>query len=144
MTSQVKSFKKSKMMKKSGDPSFLQCCVRRQMNRAKTMSSASSLSLLAVYAEVISANEEQQLLKFLSPLLARRQYEGAHWDSVISKYKEIELSPKSYRIPPNIQEILERMRNLIKEKLKASKKEDVSFLNPHIIDLAEDGHIGNF
>jgi hypothetical protein len=121
-----------------------------QRNHARTVSSASlaasSLSLLAVYPEVITVYEEELLLKFLSPLLARRQYEGAHWDSVISKYKEIELSPKSYRIPSNIQEILVRIRELIKENMKNAKteetSEEVSFLNPHVIDLAEDGHIG--
>jgi hypothetical protein len=121
-----------------------------QRNHARTVSSASlaasSLSLLAVYPEVITVYEEDLLLKFLSPLLARRQYEGAHWDSVISKYKEIELSPKSYRIPSNIQEILVQIRELIKENMKNAKteetSEEVSFLNPHVIDLAEDGHIG--
>jgi hypothetical protein len=97
--------------------------------------------LLEVYPEVISRDEEETIVKYLTPILARRRYEGNHWDSVISKYKEIELI-KSYRIPPQVQSTFDRLLDLIREKCQLEKIS--TFLPPHVIDLAEDGHIGKF
>jgi hypothetical protein len=96
---------------------------------------------LEVYNEVISRDEEEMIVKYLAPILARRRYEGNHWDAVISKYKEIELI-NSYRIPPQVQSTFDRLLDLIREKCQLEKNS--TFLSPHVIDLAEDGHIGKF
>ena len=96
-------------------------------------------NIAVVYHNVISPQEELSLVKYLHPILAARKYESAHWDAVISQYKEIELS-SSYRLPPDISDLFERMRNFIREKCQLDTNSP--FLSPHVIDLAEDGSIG--
>ena len=66
---------------------------------------------------------------------------GSHWDDVIQKYKELELST----IPKDINLIFDRIRHQIREVVQQSipaHKVPINFLNPHVIDLAADGYIG--
>jgi len=91
---------------------------------------------LQVYQNVIDAAEEKQIVDFLNPVLARRRYEGNHWDDVITKYKEIDLA--KYPIPDQIQSIFDKIRNHIRKEVSFEKE----FLTPHVIDLSKDGHIG--
>jgi hypothetical protein len=43
-----------------------------------------------VYTEVISLEEEAQLIHELNPSLKQKQYQGGHWDRAISGYRETE------------------------------------------------------
>lgn len=113
------------------------------------------VSRLEVHHEVITEVEEQLLLKFLQPVLAKRRYEGSHWDSVITRYKEIDLAhylPRSDAplSSDNSTEIANQVREIngVLEKVEAFVRrrceyDDMKFLSTHCIDLASDGHIGN-
>ena len=64
----------------------------------------------------------------------------AHWDEVISKYKEIQM--------PSILDNIKNA-NIIKECILKIHKHiqsvhgsHLSFVHPHVIDLSSDGHIG--
>lgn len=96
---------------------------------------------MQVYSEIITKDEEEAIVKYLTPILARRHYEGSHWDSVISKYKEIELL-KTYRIPPAVQAVFDRLMKHVRQECNLPV--DSPLLAPHVIDLAEDGFIGKF
>ena len=90
--------------------------------------------------DAISDDEEKELLSYVEPLLRRRRYEQGHWDSVITQYKEVELLPVSRGLPmpSGVQKIFQRLQRLI----QANYKFDIpQFLNPHCIDLSDDGHI---
>jgi len=93
---------------------------------------------LQIYHNIINEFEEKMIMEFLNPVLARRKYEGNHWDDVITKYKEIDLA--NYPIPDHVQEIFEKIRAHIRKEAKFEHE----FLTPHVIDLAKDGHIGMF
>ena len=69
------------------------------------------------------------------------QFAGNHWDDVIAKYKEVELSSQLYSPPPHIQTIFTRIQSLIEVALDRSESK-IEFMAPHIIDLAKEGHIG--
>lgn len=96
-------------------------------------------NIAKVFPEIINRDEEAQILKYLQPILATRRYEGDHWDSVISRYKEIELS-KNYRFPAEISDIFDRIRDTIRQQCQLPTSSP--FLQPHVIDLADDGSIG--
>lgn len=115
---------------------------------------------LRLFHEVISSSQEEDLLKFLKPILARKRYEGMqilceitrhivlivgiffvignHWDDVIQQYKELELT--NYKICESVQCIL----NEIQSKISKVMAEDVVFLPPHVIDLSAEGSIGEY
>jgi hypothetical protein len=99
--------------------------------------------MLDIYHEVITTEEEAALMKYLNPILARRHYEGSHWDGVISKYKEIELT-KSYRMTPAVQTIFNRVMQRIRCQMqeKDESQGGFKFIYPHVIDLAGNGWIG--
>jgi hypothetical protein len=112
---------------------------------------------LQLFNDVISEEEEYRIIAYLNPVLARKRYEGElhviiitnasshgdifkgnHWDDVIAKYKEIELS-SNYKVPFEIESIFRRIEGQIEVALKRDK---IHFMSPHVIDLARDGHIG--
>ena len=62
---------------------------------------------------------------------------GNHWDDVISKYKEVDLG--NYKLPDNVTSVFDRVKALINVKLN----EEIKYISPHVIDLAEDGYTGN-
>ena len=72
-----------------------------------------------------------------------RDSSGNHWDDVIQKYREIELRNST----PEIDAIFRRVQEVITNEIRVfSEDTDLKFdyLNPHVIDLASDGHIGRF
>lgn len=121
--------------------------------------------ILQVYPDVITPDEETMLISFLTPILARKHYEGTHWDAVINHYKEIDLAPYLRPIVHNddsgkdskphrstgqltrsekiqtVKDLLLRVTTLISKELNDS---NIPFLSPHVIDLAADGDIGEF
>ena len=116
-------------------------------------------SRLEVHYNVISPEEEQILLTFLNPLLAKRRYERSHWDSVITRYKEIDLghylpvntntatktpncsSAESENENVQVTSILQKVESFVR---RCCEEEEMNFLSVHCIDLAADGHIGKF
>ena len=136
-------------------------CARkaRLLNRALSYFN-SDLQLLQ---NVVSEKEHEILINYLSTLLKRRKYEGQlaklhyfllsndtsvinfdvgnHWDDVISQYKEIELSRKS--LPDEIAAIMDNLQSIItKSQIHSINRFEPTFLQPHVIDLAQSGHIG--
>ncbi len=66
---------------------------------------------------------------------------GNHWDDVISQYKEMELQRQS--ATPDVLAIIHNVQDIIvKSQENATTKLPVVFLQPHVIDLAKNGHIG--
>jgi hypothetical protein len=60
---------------------------------------------------------------------------------VISEYKEIELQRKS--TTRDVIAIIDNIQNVIaKSQEHAATKFRAEFMQPHVIDLAENGHIG--
>jgi hypothetical protein len=100
-------------------------------------------SQLSLCYDVISPEEEQVVMQYLTPLLAKRRYEGSHWDSVITKYKEIELHPPMSASPAHEQAsaVFDKVRHKIR---RLCDDPDMQFLSTHCIDLSKDGHIGRF
>ncbi|GKY94236.1 alpha-ketoglutarate-dependent dioxygenase alkB 7, mitochondrial [Mayamaea pseudoterrestris] len=92
-----------------------------------------------VYSNVISEAEETLLVSTLSTVLKRRRYEKGHWDSVIAKYKELELSDDSL-LSPEIVSVFDRIRSLLHAN-HLSFVEQVHWLPPHVIDLHSDGEL---
>lgn len=107
--------------------------------------SISSNSKLALLENVIDAEEEAVLIKIVSQILARKRYEGNHWDDVIVKYKEVDLGSHLKRLNQTdpdmviIQSILTRLKDRISKELQ---RNSIPFQSPHVIDLASDGWIG--
>lgn len=71
----------------------------------------SSAAYVTVIPDMISAKEEQALMRDLEPVFARKRYERGHWDSVIDDYKESERfdgswSPRSRQIVDDIRSYL--------------------------------------
>ena len=108
------------------------------LSLSRVSSSSSHPSHLSLIPDVISKVEERELCEYITSLLKRKRYEGEHWDSVISKYKEMELH-EGVQIPLRVNTILKRVENVIKDSYKAK----VSLMNPHIIDLDACGRIGS-
>lgn len=51
-----------------------------------------------VFPDVITAEEEETLLRELEPVFRRKRYEKGHWDSVIEDYKESERLDGSWSV----------------------------------------------
>lgn len=92
---------------------------------------------LIVVPNFISEFEEEAIAQFVQPKLQRKRYEGNHWDSVITKYKETEMS--SLNAPEAVSRTLDRVSNFIR---KATDSPGMVILPPHILDLSADGFIG--
>lgn len=61
---------------------------------------------------------------------------------MISEYKEIELQRKS--ATPDVLAIIDYIQDVITEtQEKATMKFPAEFMQPHVIDLSKNGHIGN-
>lgn len=87
---------------------------------------------------IISPEEEVNIVRQLDVLLKRRKYEGGHWDDVISRYKEIELNGKFLANASECRTAVERVQACI---CCAFNRHDYQFLDPHVVDLAADGDI---
>lgn len=117
-------------------------------NRIKLIKSIHTKSIhnnnLIYIENIITKNEEEELIKFLNPLLLKRKYESNHWDNVINKYKEIELliniKNSKIIIPENVINIINNVKLIISEHTSLKNND---YLHPHVIDLDDDGNIGS-
>lgn len=108
-----------------------------------------------VYPNIISESDEQNLISILETKFKRRRYEQGHWDSVIVKYREVELFDEEM---DNLKSFLEPIRNFISlqhgppdgiESTTATTNDEVAqslyfsgdWLPCHAIDLHEDGSL---
>lgn len=98
-------------------------------------STSHQLNSLHYIEEAISIEEENILLSYLHGLLKNKKYQGAHWDNVISRYRELELTEAV--LPDTIKPII----SSLKVKIECCLKERVNFLPVHVIDLAKTGFI---
>ena len=93
---------------------------------------------LLIVPNIISECEEEAIIRFVQPKLQRKRYEGDHWDSVISKYKETEMS--LINVPDIVSQSIERISGVIRESTAAH---DMTMMPPHVLDLSAEGFIGN-
>lgn len=101
---------------------------------------------LLIIDNFITVEEEKQIIQFLIPHLKKRRYMSSHWDDVIYRYKEIEFPPLSTN-HENVIRIVKRVEDTINmhfgpNHISKSNGKEMSFLNPQVIDIASDGHIG--
>ena len=89
---------------------------------------ANSLYLIE---DAVSREEEQILIDYLHSRFKNKKYQGAHWDSVITRYREAECT----HVPQNVNNIIRKAEEIIQDVTG----ENVTFLNPHAIDLAAKG-----
>ena len=94
--------------------------------------------VLTIYENAIDQWEENILVNFINKSLAKKNYQGNHWDSVISNYKEFELSDEN--IPIELKSIFNKQYECINN----SRGESLKFMSPHVIDLHSSGFIGLF
>ena len=92
---------------------------------------------LLIVPDIISEAEEEAIMRFVQPKLQRKRYEGNHWDSVISKYKETEMSTKN--MPEEVSSAIERISALIRHSTQTNR---MVMMPPHVLDLSADGFIG--
>ena len=114
-----------------------------------------------VYENVITKEEGQSLLKDITFKMKRRRYEKAHWDSVITGYKEVELphpfdmqklSSNQNSIEQNDSgnhswtllsadsiHIISKIRKLLQDHFFADNLNSLRWLPCHAIDLKKDG-----
>lgn len=105
-----------------------------------------------VYPGFLSQEEGQALVKEVSKRMKRRRFEDGHWDSVISKYREIELatpnevdsdaslSGNTSDIPQYVKTI-QRARDLLKSYAPPQFTNQMTWLPCHAIDLSKDGRL---
>ena len=91
-----------------------------------------------VYKNFVSPSEGDVLVKDLMSRMKRRRYERGHWDSVISQYKETELSDALFT-EPEIPNIFHRVRRQLEANHLDYKP--VQWLPCHAIDLKKDGEL---
>ena len=94
-------------------------------------------NFLVLVPNFITISEEEAIIQFLGPKLQRKRYESGHWDNVIHKYKETEIM--SHEMPDVVSKTIDRFSNFIRESTGSSK---MKFMQPHVLDLSSDGHIG--
>ena len=102
-----------------------------------------------VYPGFLSEEEGQSLVEEVSKRLKRRRFEEGHWDSVISKYREIELatpdqvdgSNSTIEDTPQYAQTIERTRNLLKSYVSPQSRNNMTWLPCHAIDLSKNGRL---
>ena len=92
---------------------------------------------LLIVPDIITKAEEEAIVRFVHPKLQRKRYEGNHWDNVISKYKETEMSAAN--MPTEVLCAVERITSLIRD---ATGFNQMVMMPPHVLDLSADGFIG--
>jgi alkylated DNA repair protein alkB family protein 7 len=90
-------------------------------------------STVVFVANAISEFQQQKLLAYLEPLLAKRTYIGSHWDDVIVQYKEIEMRRWTDQ---ECAQIIATMQSIV-----APYTNSPTFLPAHVIDLSAEGYI---
>ena len=112
-----------------------------------------------VYPGFLTEEEGQALLKEVSRRMKRKRFEDGHWDSVISKYREIELTTPNEEnsrlictkdvddalddestILPDFAQTILRTRNVLGSYVP-HQNAAVTWLPCHAIDLSKDGRL---
>ena len=119
-----------------GSSAFL--CRRMQGRRLFSSLSAIRARHFIYIEDAVTKEEERMLCDAVEPLLKNRRYEKGHWDSVISKYKEIELLPSS--MEPPVRSILRRLAEQVLTLYNHGPTLE-TLLPPHVVDLDADGSI---
>jgi alkylated DNA repair protein alkB family protein 7 len=91
-----------------------------------------------VYQSILSQEEGNVIVQDISALMKRRRYEKGHWDSVISNYKEVELSDLLFE-RPEIPTIYHRVRQHL--ETNHLENDSIQWLPCHAIDLKKDGKL---
>ena len=102
-----------------------------------------------VYPGFLSEEEGQSLVEEVSKRLKRRRFEEGHWDSVISKYREIELatpdevdgSNSAIEDTPQYAQAIQRARGLLKSYVSPQSRNNMTWLPCHAIDLSKSGRL---
>ncbi len=100
-----------------------------------------------VYPGFISDEEGQSIVKEVSRRLKRRRFEDGHWDSVISKYREIELATPdevgsdSTIDTPQYAQTIQRTRDLLQSYACPQSTYPLTWLACHAIDLSKNGSL---
>ena len=94
---------------------------------------------LLIVPDAITEAEEEAIINFVQPKLQRKRYEGDHWDSVITNYKETEMS--TINMPLAVSMAVNRVSQFIRN---AAGSPDMIMMPPHVLDLSADGFIGVF
>eukprot|EP00985_Skeletonema_marinoi_P018353 scaffold10235_cov131-Skeletonema_marinoi.AAC.14 len=100
-----------------------------------------------VYPGFLSEEEGQSLVKEVSKRMKRRRFEDGHWDSVISKYREIELATphevdnESTIDAPQYAQTIQRTRDILKSYVSPQLANHMKWLPCHVIDLSKNGRL---
>eukprot|EP00577_Skeletonema_sp_RCC1716_P022291 CAMPEP_0113429616 /NCGR_PEP_ID=MMETSP0013_2-20120614/32539_1 /TAXON_ID=2843 ORGANISM="Skeletonema costatum, Strain 1716" /NCGR_SAMPLE_ID=MMETSP0013_2 /ASSEMBLY_ACC=CAM_ASM_000158 /LENGTH=216 /DNA_ID=CAMNT_0000318339 /DNA_START=51 /DNA_END=698 /DNA_ORIENTATION=+ /assembly_acc=CAM_ASM_000158 len=100
-----------------------------------------------VYPGFLSDEEGQSLVKEVSKRMKRRRFEDGHWDSVISKYREIELATphevdnESTIDVPQYAQTIQRTRDILKSYVSPQLTNHMKWLPCHAIDLSKNGRL---
>ena len=114
----------------------LKCQIIRGIHHVRC--SSDIRKFLLIIPEIITEAEEEAIVLFVNPKLQRKRYEGDHWDSVISKYKETEMSLT--KMPTEVSRAVERITSLIRYTTGFNQ---MAMMPPHVLDLSADGFIGS-
>jgi alkylated DNA repair protein alkB family protein 7 len=96
-------------------------------------------SLLHVWTDVITEEEEERLKDELVATLRRRRYSQNHWDAVIVKFRETERAWGSWE--DDNRETLARMRSIVSEAIPDGASVNRFLGAAHVLDVAADGYI---
>ena len=86
---------------------------------------------LYLIEDAVSKEEEQILINYLHNRFKNKKYQKAHWDSVITRYRETECDD----LPKDVDDIIRKIKEIIQDVMG----ENFTFLSPHAIDLAAKG-----
>jgi alkylated DNA repair protein alkB family protein 7 len=95
-------------------------------------------SQLYIHENIIDDNESNILCQWIDNKVKRKRYLSDHFDHVISNYKEFEYINNNNN-DDKIDTIMKRISQIV---IQNSKINNIELLNPHVIDLSEDGYIG--
>jgi alkylated DNA repair protein alkB family protein 7 len=107
-------------------------------------------SQLYIHENIIDDNESNILCQWIDNKVKKKRYLSDHFDHVISNYKEFEYINNNNNDDNNnnndnnnnddkIGTIMKRISQIV---IQNSKINNIELLNPHVIDLSEDGYIG--
>ena len=108
-----------------------------------------------VYPGFLTEEEGHALVKEVSRRMKRKRFEDGHWDSVISKYREIELTTPDEEnnrligdalddestIHPDFAQTILRTRDVLRSYVPHQNAAVTSWLPCHAIDLSKDGRL---
>mmetsp|Transcript_58680 Transcript_58680/g.132812 ORF Transcript_58680/g.132812 Transcript_58680/m.132812 type:complete len:231 (+) Transcript_58680:40-732(+) len=98
-----------------------------------------------IFQDAISPTQEASLMHELFPILSRRRYQRAHWDSVIEGYREVE---RPFWKSPENEATIAKLRGQISDFVSSQAPgaaEPLGYtgewLPVHVLDLSEEGFI---